>query len=201
MRTILLAGLAVIWLAAIFVFVLYNRLVRLRNRSRQAFSEIDVQLKRRHDLIPNVVETAKGYLKHERGAFEAVTTARTEAIAAGQAVQGNPDNRQAMHRLGEAEASLSGALGRLLAIGEAYHELKANQSMANLMEELTTTENRIALARQAYNDAAMFYNTAVQTLPASLVAAQLHFSAAEFFALDNAADKQVPTAAFSSPSP
>lgn len=170
------------------VVAIYNRLVGLRNRCCNAFSEIDIQLKRRHDLIPNLVQTASGYLQHERGTLEAVSQARARAVAA---------ERGTMRELGEAETALSGALGRLLAVAEAYPQLKANETMSMLMEDLTTTENRIAFARQAYNDAAMFYNTALQSVPANWIASAGRFAPAEFFALENSGDKAASNVSFS----
>ena len=156
---------AVLWLIAI-----YNRLVALRNRFKNAFAQIDVQLKRRYDLVPNLVETAKGYIKHERATLEAVIAARSSAQSANQRAAADPANAEAMKGLAAAEAGLSGALGRLFALSEAYPDLKANQTMMQLSEELTSTENKIAFARQAYNDAVMSYNTAVQSFPDNFVA-------------------------------
>src|ERR1700751_2486325 len=137
----------------------YNNLVSLRNRYKNAYAQIDVQLKRRYDLIPNLVETAKGYLKHERGTLEAVIAARNVASTANVKAAQNPGDAAAMKELGGAEVALSGSLGRLFAVAEAYPDLKANQEMMRLMEELTSTENKVAFARQAYNDSVMVYNT------------------------------------------
>jgi len=156
---------AVLWLIAI-----YNRLVALRNRFKNAFAQIDVQLKRRYDLVPNLVETAKGYIKHERGTLEAVIAARSSAQSANQRAAADPADAEAMKRLAAAEAGLSGALGRLFALSEAYPDLKANQTMMQLSEELTSTENKIGFARQAYNDAVMSYNTAIESFPDNFVA-------------------------------
>ena len=144
---------------------MYNRLVTLRNRYKNAFSQIDVQLKRRYDLIPNLVEVAKGYIKHERETLEAVIKARNAAYAAGQQAARNPGEREAMTALGGAEGQLVGALGRLFAVAEAYPDLKANQNMLALQEELSATENKIAFARQAYNDSVMAYNTQREVFP------------------------------------
>jgi len=164
-----------------WVVGMYNRLVTLRNRFKNAFSQIDVQLKRRYDLIPNLVETAKGYLQHERATLEAVITARNAAMtAAGRAGQ-NPGDPEAMKQLSGAEGALTGALGRLFALAEAYPDLKANQTMATLMEELTSTENRVAFSRQAYNDAVMAYNTARETFPTMIVANGMGFREAQLF--------------------
>ena len=147
---VLLALVAAVVFAAISI---YNRLVTGRNGYKNAYSQIDVQLKRRHDLIPNLVETAKAYLKHERGTLEAVIAARNTAVAAGRSAAANPGDPQAMQGLSSAEGALTGSLSRLLAVAEAYPDLKANQTMSQLMEELSSTENRISFARQAYNDA------------------------------------------------
>src|SRR5215208_5654134 len=154
------AGALVLWAVAI-----YNGLVVLRNRFKNAFSQIDVQLKRRHDLIPNLVETVKGYMKHESGTLEAVIQARNVAATAGRAAAQNPGDARAMSGLSIAESQLNGALGRLMAVAEAYPDLKANQTMLNLQEELTSTENKVAFARQAYNDSVTQYNTQRETFP------------------------------------
>jgi len=154
-----------VWLISI-----YNGLVAARNLFKNAFAQIDVQLKRRYDLIPNLVETAKGYLQHERGTLEAVIAARAGAQSANQRAAANPADADAMKRMITAEAGLSGALGKLFALSESYPELKANQTMMQLSEELTSTENKISFARQAYNDAVMSYNTAIETFPNSFVA-------------------------------
>jgi LemA protein len=156
---------AVVWLVSI-----YNGLVARRNRFKNAFAQIDVQLKRRYDLIPNLVETAKEYIKHERQTLEAVIAARASAQSANQRAAANPADAEAMKRMGAAEAGLSGALGRLFAVSEAYPELKANQTMMQLSEELTSTENKISFARQAYNDEVMSYNTAIESFPDNFVA-------------------------------
>ncbi|TMG76537.1 MAG: LemA family protein [Betaproteobacteria bacterium] len=155
----------VAWLIAI-----YNGLVTLRNRFKNAFAQIDVQLKRRYDLIPNLVETAKGYIKHERQTLEAVIAARASAQSANQRAAANPADAEAMKQMVAAEAGLSGALGRLFAVSEAYPDLKANQTMMQLSEELTSTENKLSFARQAYNDAVMSYNTAIESFPDNFVA-------------------------------
>jgi LemA protein len=158
---------------------MYNRLVSLRNRYQNAYSQIDVQLKRRYDLIPNLVETAKGYLQHERSTLEAVIAARNSAIsAAGRAGQ-NPGDPEAMKQLAGAESALSGVLSRFIALAEAYPDLKANQTMATLTEELTSTENRIAFSRQAFNDSVMGYNTARESFPTSIIANSMGFTPAQ----------------------
>lgn len=184
-------------LAAVLGFAFYNRLVTLRNAYRNAFSQIDVQLKRRHDLIPNIVETAKGYLQHERSTLDEVTSARAAAVNAAAAAAASPGEAAVMAQLSSAETTLTTALGRLLAVAENYPDLKANQLMLQLMEELTTTENRVALARQAYNDDVMFYNTAIQKVPANIIASWFHFIPAEFFQIDNASDRETPAVSFS----
>jgi LemA protein len=156
---------AVVWLISI-----YNGLVARRNRFKNAFAQIDVQLKRRYDLIPNLVETAKEYIKHERQTLEAVIAARASAQSANQRAAANPADAEAMKQMGAAEAGLSGALGRLFAVSEAYPDLKANQTMMQLSEELTSTENKISFARQVYNDEVMSYNTAIESFPDNFVA-------------------------------
>src|SRR5882724_3814999 len=156
--------------AAVWLISIYNGLVARRNRFKNAFAQIDVQLKRRYDLIPNLVETAKEYIKHERQTLEAVIAARASAQSANQRAAANPADAEAMKQMGAAEAGLSGALGRLFAVSEAYPELKANQTMMQLSEELTSTENKISFARQAYNDAVMSYNTAIESFPDNFVA-------------------------------
>ncbi|MGA2747941.1 MAG: LemA family protein [Verrucomicrobiota bacterium] len=176
--------------ALILVVGAFNRLVSLRNRYRNAYAQIDVQLKRRYDLIPNLVETAKGYLKHERGTLEEVISARNAASAANTKAAANPGEAAAMRELSGAETALAGSLGRLFALAEAYPDLKANTLMSNLMEELTSTENRVSFARQAYNDSVMLYNTRCQVFPSNLVAGAFHFGPAEFFTIDKPEEKQ-----------
>src|SRR5437867_8427118 len=175
----------------------YNRLVALRNRFKNAYAQIDVQLKRRYDLIPNLVETAKGYIKHERGTLEAVVAARNAAAAANVKAAQSPGDAAAMKELAGAEAALTGTLGRLFAVAEAYPDLKANQTMNSLMEELTSTENKVAFARQAYNDAVMSYNTARETFPNNLIAGTFHFDPATLFEIEAPAEKEAPKVSFS----
>lgn len=193
---------AIIILAVVIVVVLglvgiYNRLVTYRNQYRNAFAQIDVQLKRRYDLIPNLVETAKGYIKHERQALEAVTKARYEAMSAANMAAANPGNPEAMAGLAQAEGLLTGALGRLLAVVENYPDLKANQTMLALMEELTSTENKIAFARQAFNDAVMAYNIAREKFPANMVAGMFGFGPAELLqSTESAEERKAPMVQF-----
>jgi LemA protein len=199
------AGLliAVVVVIVLVLFVLmwvvggYNRLVALRNRFRNAFAQIDVQLKRRYDLIPNLVETAKGYIKHERGTLEAVVAARNAASAANVRAAQAPGDAAAMKELSGAETALAGTLGRLFALAEAYPDLKANTTMISLMEELTSTENKVAFARQAYNDAVMSYNTTRETFPTNLIAGPFHFDPAELFVIEKPEEKEAPKVSFS----
>jgi LemA protein len=174
----------------------YNSLVGLRNRFKNAFAQIDVQLKRRYDLIPNLVEIAKGYLKHERETLEAVIKARNIALAASQSAAANPADGNAMRSLAAAEGGLAGALSRLMVVSEQYPDLKANQNMLQLTEELTSTENKISFARQAYNDSVMTYNTARETFPAVLLAGALGFETAELFKIDDPAERNAPKVSF-----
>jgi len=194
--------IAFVVIAVVFFFLIlfvigqYNQLVTLRNRFKNAFSQIDVQLKRRYDLIPNLVETAKGYLKHENSTLEAVIQARNAAQSAGGRAAANPGDPQAMRELGGAEAGLSGALSRLMVVAEAYPDLKANQNMMQLTEELTSTENKVAFARQAYNDSVMTYNTKRELFPTNLIAGLFQFLAAELFQVDSAEERQSPKVSF-----
>jgi LemA protein len=194
---IFLGILALIALIAVFYVVgQYNSLVALRNRFKNAFAQIDVQLKRRYDLIPNLVETAKGYLKHERETLEAVIAARNVASNANTKAAQNPGDATAMKALGGAESALAGTLGRLFAVSEAYPDLKANQEMMQLMEELTSTENKVSFARQAYNDSVMVYNTARETFPTNIIANTFNFTAAESFVIDKPEEKEAPKVQF-----
>jgi LemA protein len=174
----------------------YNRLVALRNRFKNAFAQIDVQLKRRYDLIPNLVETAKGYIKHERGTLEAVVAARNAASAANVRAAQNPGDATAMKELSGAETALTSTLGRLFAVAEAYPDLKANTTMMALMEELTSTENKVAFARQAYNDAVMGYNTQRETFPTNMIAGPFNFGPAELFVIEKPEEKEAPKVTF-----
>jgi LemA protein len=178
-------------LVAVFAVIgMYNKLVTLRNRFKNAWAQIDVQLKRRYDLIPNLVETAKGYLKHERGTLEAVITARNAASQASTRVAADPADPEAMKALIAAEGTLGGTLGRLFALSEAYPDLKANQTMSQLMEELTSTENKVSFARQAYNDSVMAYNTQREVFPSSIIAGMFNFAAAELFKVEKAEERE-----------
>jgi LemA protein len=179
-----------------FVIGGYNSLVTLRNRYKNAYSQIDVQLKRRYDLIPNLVETAKGYLQHERGTLEAVITARNAAVTANTRAAQNPGDASAMKEISSAESALSGVIGRLFALAEAYPNLKANTTMMSLMEELTSTENKVSFARQAYNDAVMTYNTRREVFPTNVIASAFNFGPAELFVIEKAEQKEAPKVAF-----
>ena len=188
--------LIVIVAAVLFGITIYNRLVAGRNRYKNAFAQIDVQLTRRHDLIPNLVETAKGYIKHERETLEAVINARNAAVSGLQAAAADPTNPEAIRNLSQAEQGLSGALGRLFALSEAYPDLKANQNMMQLSEQLTSTENKVAFARQAYNDSVMDYNTLRESFPNNFVAGWFAFRAAELLELEDVAKREVPKVSF-----
>ena len=190
-------GVGVAVLLVVFFFIGgYNRLVALRNRYKNAFSQIDVQLKRRHDLIPNLVEVAKGYMGHERETLEAVVNARNQAVTAGQRAAESPGDPAAMASLNSAEAQLTGTLGRLFALSEAYPDLKANQNMLALQEELTSTENKVSFARQAFNDAVTSYNTARETFPIVIIANFAGFLPAELFEIESPKEREAPRVAF-----
>lgn len=181
-----LIGVVALILILVFWFIgIYNSLVRLKNQCENSWSQIDVQLKRRHDLIPNLIETVKGYMKHERELLEAVTQYRSQAMSA-----------QSVGQSAAAEGLLSGALGRLMVAVENYPDLKANQNFLALQEELTSTENKVSFARQAYNDAAMFFNNKIQMFPSNVVAGMFQFREREFFEIDAPAEREVPKVAF-----
>ncbi|MDR2673297.1 MAG: LemA family protein [Opitutaceae bacterium] len=192
----LIITLGIIVLLVLFVIGIYNKLVGLRNRFKNAFAQIDVQLKRRYDLIPNLVETAKAYMKHERETLEAVIAARNTAYAASKAAAANPADSGAVKSLLNAESGLGGALSRLMVVAEQYPDLKANQNMMQLTEELTSTENKIAFARQAYNDSVMTYNTQREVFPSVIFAGMFGFGPAELFHVDTPAERQAPKVSF-----
>ena len=192
----LLVLLGLIVVALIAIVGMYNGLVTLRNRFKNAFAQIDTQLKRRYDLIPNLVETAKGYMKHESATLEAVIQARNQAASAGKTAAANPADAGAMAGLMGAEGMLTGALGKLFALSEAYPDLKANQNMMQLTEELTSTENKISFARQAYNDAVTVYNTKREVFPSNIIAGLFNFAAATLFEVTDDAVKEAPKVSF-----
>jgi LemA protein len=177
--------LAIIVLLVVFFFGIYNSLIQLRNQVKNAWSQIDVQLKRRHDLIPNLIETAKGYMQHERQTLENITAARSRAMGA----EGVGDKAKA-------EGALSGAMSKFFLVVENYPDLKANQNFLALQEELTSTENKIAFARQAYNDQVLFLNNKIEMVPSNIVAGMFSFKKEEFFELDSAAERAVPKVKF-----
>ena len=193
---IALVLLAAVILLGVFLVGIYNTLVGLRNRFKNGFAQVDVQLKRRHDLIPNLVETAKGYMAHESGTLTAVIEARAKATQANIRFAGNPNDPAAMRDLAQSESTLSGALGKLMVVSENYPQLKADTTMRSLMEELTSTENRIAFSRQGFNDAVLEYNTGREVFPNVLVANSLGFLPAEFFKVENEAERAAPTVKF-----
>jgi LemA protein len=193
---VLVVLVAILLILGLWIAGIYNRLVALRNRFKNAFAQIDVQLKRRYDLIPNLVEVAKGYLKHERETLENVTKARNIAYTASQAAAANPADANAMKSLVSAEAGLTGALSRLMVVSEQYPDLKANQNMMQLTEELTSTENKIAFARQAYNDSVMTFNTTRETFPNVVFAGMFGFLPAELFKIEDATERNAPKVQF-----
>ena len=185
--------LAIVVALAVWAITIYNGLVALRNRFKNAFAQIDVQLKRRYDLIPNLLESVKGYLQHERQTLEAVVQARGNAVSAAQRAAAAPGDPSAMQGLAQAEGALGGALGRLTAVFENYPDLKANQNVLALQEELTSTENKIAFARQAYNDSVMQYNTKRESFPDNIFAGMFGFGAAELLAAtETGEERQAP---------
>jgi LemA protein len=198
MSALIILGILLAFIATLALWVtgIYNTLVSLRNRFKNAFAQIDVQLKRRYDLIPNLVEVAKGYLKHESSTLEAVIKARNIAFAASQSAAANPADANAVKGLISAEAGLGGALSRLMMVAEQYPDLKANQNMMQLTEELTSTENKIAFARQAYNDSVMVYNTARETFPNVIFAGMFSFLPAELFKIEDPAERTAPQVKF-----
>jgi LemA protein len=194
---LLIALVIPVFFAAVIATSAYNKLVALRNRYKDAFARIDLQLKRRYDLIPNLVETSKGYLTHEQGALEAVIAARNAASAAKIKAAQNPGDAPAMKQLAGAEAALIESLGRLFAAAEAYPELKANQTMITLMQELSSTEDKAAIARQCYNESVVSYNTARETVPTNLVAGVFHFQPAALFEIEIGEQRERPKASIS----
>ena len=188
--------LAIVVAVALFFIGLYNRLVTARNAFKNAFAQIDVQLTRRYDLIPNLVETAKGYLKHERETLESVISARNTAVAGLKQAASNPGDAAAVQKLSGADAQLNGLLGRLFAVAEAYPDLKANQNMMQLSEELTSTENKVSFARQAYNDSVMSYNNARETFPSSVVAGMFSFAEAQLLDIAKPEAREAPKVSF-----
>lgn len=191
---LVLLGLAVV--LVIWVIGIYNKLVGFRNRFKNAFAQIEVQLQRRYDLIPNLVETAKGYMAHERETLEAVIQARNQAMSAMKQVQADPGEAVATQALIGAEGALTGALGKLFALAEAYPDLKANENMMQLSEELTTTENKVAFSRQAFNDAVMHYNTAREVFPAVVIANNFGFKEAALLELETPEARVAPKVSF-----
>ena len=192
----LIVVLVLVVAVAIFAIGLYNNLVRSRNQVKNQYSQIDVQLKRRYDLIPNLVETAKKYMSHEQETLEAVINARNSAISAAGKVGGNPVDAESMQGLIAAETALQGSLGKLFALSEAYPDLKANENMMQLNEELTSTENKVAFARQAYNDSVMRFNTAIESFPANMFAGGMGFKQAESFEVEAEFERDAPEVKF-----
>ena len=190
MSWLLIVVIVVVVLLALWAVLLYNGLVQKRNRVDNAWAQVEVQLKRRHDLVPNLVETVKGYAAHERGTFDSVTQARANAI-----------NAQGPAQQAQAENALTGALKSLFAVAEAYPELKANENFLDLQGQLRDTEDRIAISRQVYNDTVLTLNNAIQVFPAVLLAGALGFSKREFFEIDDAAERDTPQVSFTPPAP
>ena len=181
---------------AIYAVGIYNKLVNSRNRVKNAFAQIDVQLTRRYDLIPNLVEAVKGYMKHERETLEAVINARNSAVSSLDKAKADPANAQAIKELSESEGALGSALGRLFALAEAYPDLKANQNMMQFQEELTSTENKVAFSRQAFNDAVLSYNNTVENFPNNVIAGMFSFDPASFLEIESEEKREVPKVAF-----
>jgi LemA protein len=193
----MLVGVGLLLIIGITVMGIYNGLVTSRNRYKNGFAQIDVQLKRRHDLIPNLVETAKGYLKHEKETLQAVIEARNSAVNAQTKASANPGDAEAMKNLAGAEGALGGVLGRLFALSEAYPDLKANQNMMQLTEELTSTENKVSFARQSYNDSVMSYNNMREKFPNVVFAGMFNFLPASLFEITDEKEKVAPKVSFS----
>lgn len=194
--TTFLVFLAIIVAIVFWAIGIYNRLVNERNRVKNGFAQIDVQLTRRHDLIPNLVEAVKGYMKHERETLEAVINARNTAVASLKAASADPANAEAIRQLGESEGALGSILGRLFALAEAYPDLKANQNMMQLQEELASTENKVAFSRQAFNDSVMSYNNTAENFPNNLIAGTFSFKLASFLEIEAEEKRAVPEVSF-----
>ena len=192
-----LVFLGVIAAMVFWVIGIYNRLVNERNRVRNAFAQIDVQLTRRHDLIPNLVEAVKGYMKHERETLEAVIQARNTSVSNLDAAKADPANAEAMKKLGASEGALGSALGRLFALSEAYPDLKANQNMMQFQEELGTTENKVAFSRQAFNDSVLSYNNSAENFPNNMIAGFFSFELASFLEIESEEVREAPEVSFS----
>jgi LemA protein len=193
---ILLALIGFIIVVAVFFISIYNRLVNLRNGVKNAFSQIDVQLTRRYDLIPNLVEAVKGYMKHEKETLDAVISARNAAVTGLKAAGANPSDPEAIRQLAGAEAALQGSLGKMFALAEAYPDLKANQNMMQFQEELSSTENKVAFARQAFNDAVMTYNNGRENFPNNILAGMFNFNPAEHLEIEAPEKREAPKVSF-----
>lgn len=197
MIPLIVIGVVLVLVIGLFISI-YNKLVRYRNQYKNAYAQIDVQLKRRYDLIPNLVDTAKGYLKHEKETLEGVIAARSGAVTAGKAAAANPGDPSAMQGLMQAEGMLSGALGKMFMLSESYPDLKANQTMSQLMEELTSTENKISFARQAFNDMVTAFNNIREMFPNSMVAGMFNFKTAGLLEpIESAEERKAPKVSFS----
>ncbi len=194
--TSFLVFLGIIAAIVFWIIGIYNRLVNERNRVRNAFAQIDVQLTRRYDLIPNLVEAVKGYMKHERETLEAVIQARNTAVSSLDAAKADPANAEAIRKLGEAEGALGGVLSRLFALSEAYPDLKANQNMMQFQEELASTENKVAFSRQAFNDSVLGYNNTAENFPNNVIAGMFRFALASFLEIDAEEKREVPDVSF-----
>ena len=194
--TSFLIFLAILVALIAYVVGIYNNLVNLRNRVKNGFAQIDVQLTRRYDLIPNLVEAVKGYMKHERETLEAVISARNSAVSSLDAAKADPSNAAAIKKLGAAEGLLGGALGRLFALSEAYPDLKANQNMMQFQEELASTENKVAFSRQAFNDSVLSYNNAAENFPNNFIAGMFRFQLASFLEIDAEQKREAPDVSF-----
>ena len=194
--TSFLVFLAIVAAIVIWAIGIYNRLINERNRVRNAFAQIDVQLTRRYDLIPNLVEAVKGYMKHERETLEAVINARNTAQQSLQAAKADPANAEAIKELGASESALGAVLGRLFALSEAYPDLKANQNMMQFQEELASTENKVAFARQAFNDSVLNYNNTAENFPNNIIAGMFRFELASFLEIESEEKRDVPEVSF-----